>query len=254
AHLSDSKFDADREEIIRRAFDAGIDAIVEIADGPLEWPKARALAAAHPGKIWWAGGLHPYHADEASDAVWKRLADIATDERFVAVGEIGLDYAKCPVPRERQIEAFEQALDLAASLKKPLVIHCRDAYEDLMPVLRRRAGRLGKIPGVVHCFSGNAHNAAELVEMGFVLGVDGPVTYPNAHALRASLEKIPAEAMVLETDSPYLPPQSRRGQRNEPACLPEIGKCLSAVLRRPPAETMPIWRSNSIRVFGLNPR
>lgn len=233
--------------------EAGVFRIIEIADGPSEWTKARDLAERHAGSMWWAGGIHPYHADQATPAVWDDLARLAIDPRFVAVGEIGLDYAKCPIPRERQIQTFEEGLDLAARLNKPVVIHCREAYVDLMPILRKRAGARTSDdpPGVVHCFSGNAEQARELRTLGFFLGVDGPVTYPGAKGLREALEAVPVDAFVLETDSPYLPPQSRRGQRNEPSCLPEIGMRLALHKGVRPEEASDLWTRNAHRLFRL---
>ena len=135
--------------------------------------------------------------DLASDATWAELKRIASDPQFVAVGEIGLDYAKCPIAPEVQQRAFRQALDLAIEVDKPVVIHCRDAYADLMPVLRAYANAFKKMhpssPGVVHCFSGDQSAAEELIAADFYLGIDGPLTYPNAHALRKIIQHVPAE-------------------------------------------------------------
>ena len=203
--------------------------------------------------MWWAGGIHPYHADQATPDIWNALSLLASHPRFVAVGEIGLDYAKCPVPRERQIQTFEEGLDLASRLKKPVIIHCREAYADLMPILRKRLSGLApdEIPGVIHCFSGNADQARELRTLGFFLGVDGPVTYPGAKGLRDALESVSADSFVLETDSPYLPPQSRRGQRNEPSCLPEIGLRLASHKGLRPEDASDLWTRNAHRLFRL---
>ena len=235
AHLSDAKFDADRDDAIRRAAEAGVDAIVEIADGPDEWPKARSLADRFPDRIDWAAGLHPYYADQGSDALFAQLETLAAHPRFRAVGEIGLDYAKCPIPRDVQIRAFRQALDLALRIDKPVIIHCRDAYADLLPVLEATFGPRpgGAAPGVVHCFSGTAADAERALRLGFYLGVDAPITYPSAGSLRDALSAVPADRLVLETDAPYLPPQSRRGKRNEPAFLPETGARLAELLSMP---------------------
>lgn len=251
AHLCDAQFDADRDEAVERAKAVGMAGMVEIADGPAEWEKARAFAARHDGFIRWAGGIHPYHADQASAETWRALQDLAADPRFVAIGEVGLDYAKCPVPREVQTSTFEQALDLAAAVDKPLVIHCRDAYADLMPILRNRTFPAGRSPGVVHCFSGDAAQAVELTGMGFYLGVDGPVTYPGAGRLRDALAAVPLENLVLETDSPYLPPQTIRGKRNEPARLPEIGLRLIQEKGASPAQACAVFLENSLRLYRL---
>ncbi len=252
AHLCDAQFDTDRDETVARAKEAGVVGLVEIADGPIEWPKARLFAQRNAGFIHWAAGIHPYYADQGTEENWAALREAAADENFVAIGEVGLDFAKCQIPHDVQIRTFERALSLAEELNKPLVIHCRDAYQDLMPVLRRRTWPAGTLPGVIHCFSGNAEQAAELVGMGFFIGVDGPVTYPGAGKLREALAAVPGDRLVLETDSPYLPPQSLRGQRNEPAKLPEIGLRLAQEKGLTTQRASDLFIENSLRLYRLN--
>lgn len=253
-HLADAQFDGDRDEAVRRAQDAGIETMVEIADGPTEWEKAARLADASDGTIFWAAGLHPYFSDQGTDALFDRLRRNAAHPRLVAIGEIGLDYAKCPIAPEVQMRTFETALELARSVDKPVVIHCRDAYSDLLPILRRVRPRIGHPrPGVIHCFSGDAAAAAELVEMGFFLGVDGPLTYPKAEGLRAAVASVGAGAIVLETDSPYLPPQGWRGQRNEPAYLPHIGRRLAELLDFSSPAIAERTAKNARSLFRLDP-
>ncbi|MCG3205485.1 MAG: putative metal-dependent hydrolase YcfH [Elusimicrobia bacterium] len=252
AHLSDAKFDSDRDQVIERAFSAGIGAIVEIADGPTEWPKAKQLAERYSGKLWWAAGLHPYYADQSAPPLWRELKGLTQHPQFVAIGEIGLDYAKCPIPQDVQKEAFINGIELALQTHKPMIIHCREAYTDLMPLLRSYISNASN-PGVIHCFSGNRENAEELIHMGFYLGVDGPLTYPSATALREALQTIPNDKLVLETDSPYLPPQTHRGQRNEPSLLPEIGNHLAWLRNISPKEMTKITYLNSKKLFRLNP-
>lgn len=252
AHLSDAKFDPDRDAAIERAYSAGLSAIVEIADGPAEWPKAQALAERNKGRMWWAAGLHPYYADQSSPEVWEDLKELTKHPQFVAIGEVGLDYAKCPIPPADQQKTFIIAVELALEVDKPLIIHCRDAYADLMPILRSHfKGTGGKSPGVVHCFSGNADNARDLVGMGFYLGVDGPVTYPSANGLREALCAVDATSLVLETDSPYLPPQTHRGQRNEPSNLLAVGARLADLCKKSPAAMAEITSENASRLFRL---
>src|SRR5262245_50389855 len=136
AHLSDPKFDSDRKETIDRAFANGIAGIIEIADGPDEWEKARCLAEQYPGKMWWAAGLHPYYSDQSSDEVFSSLKSFANHPQFVAIGEVGLDYAKCPIPADKQKQALAKALRLAKEINKPLIIHCREAFDDLLTIFR----------------------------------------------------------------------------------------------------------------------
>ena len=252
AHLSDPKFDADRPQTIERAFSAGLSGIIEIADGPAEWPKAQKLAEQYPGKMWWAAGLHPYYADQSSPALWRDLKELTKHPQFVAIGEIGLDYAKCPIPRAEQQKAFRLGIELSLETEKPLVVHCRDAYADLMPLLREFFSKPGPIsPGVVHCFSGDRENASDLIKMGFYLGVDGPITYPNAKGLREALGAVSADALVLETDSPYLPPQTHRGQRNEPSYLPFVGRHLADLCKQSPQQLAATTLKNSRALFRL---
>lgn len=251
-HLSDPKFDNDREEIVKKVFQSGVAGFIEIADGPSEWPKALALAQHHPGKIWWAAGLHPYFADQATPDLWNSLKELSKTSYFVALGEVGLDYAKCPIPKEKQIETFQQALDLSQDIEKPLVIHCREAYMDLHPILKSRYASNNSIsPGVIHCFSGTEKDAEILLELGFYLGVDGPLTYPKSDPLRKIFSTIPLERIVIETDSPYLPPQNIRGQRNDPSYLPVIGTKLAELRGLSPERTADQLWHNFHTLFRL---
>lgn len=251
AHLCDSRFDEDRSEALERAWDKGVRWQIEIADGPDEWEKAKIFAEQHPGRVWWAGGVHPYYQPPDA-ATWETLRQHTRHPQFVAIGEVGLDYAKSPVPKESQRITFSTALDLAAETDKPLVIHCRDAYSDLVPMLSERySGHSGRSPGVVHCFSGNKSEAEKIVSLGFYLGIDGPLTYPNSHGLREALSEIPLEKLVLETDSPYLPPQAFRGKRNEPSYLPLIGESLSGLRRTKVTDLARLLTQNGQLLFRL---
>ncbi|MDE2312660.1 MAG: TatD family hydrolase [Elusimicrobia bacterium] len=253
AHLGEGVFEADRETVLERARAAGVINIAEIADAPAEWPGALALSRARPLQLRCALGLHPYYAREFSLALLDALAAKARLPEVAAVGEIGLDYVKTDAPKEIQVAAFRALLAGSLSWGKPAVIHCRGAYEDLRGVL----GELCPHPpsefrfwGVVHCFSGNADDALFLIQRGFALGVDGPVTYPKNDDLRAALREAGLERLVLETDSPYLPPQSSRGRRNEPAAIPEIaakvaevfGRSLEDVARETTANARALYR------------
>ncbi len=235
AHLGDSVFETDRETVLDRARAAGVINIAEIADAPKEWPGALALSRARPLQVRCALGLHPYYVAEFSPALLGALAAKARLPEVAAIGEIGLDYVKTDAPKGAQIAAFRALLAGSLSWGRPAVIHCRGAYEDLRDVV----GALCPHPpaefrfwGVVHCFSGGEDDARFLVERGFALGVDGPVTYPKNDGLRAALRGAGLERIVLETDSPYLPPQSSRGKRNEPAAIPEIAAKVAEVFGR----------------------
>lgn len=228
AHLSDPKFELDQTEVIERAFQQGIETIIEIADGPSEWKKAQLLAEKNKGKIWWAAGIHPYFADQGSEENFEQLKSFAFHSQFVALGEVGLDYAKCPIAPEVQKKTFEKALMLSREINKPLIIHCREAFADLIPIVQTFFKKNSSFqPGVIHCFTGTWEEAQPLLELGFYLGADAPITYPKAQPLRDVFTQCPLDRIVIETDSPYLPPQDFRGKRNEPAHLLYVARKLA---------------------------
>jgi TatD DNase family protein len=233
AHLGDPQFDGDRDAVYARAEAAGVARFVEIADDPSEWDRAVALARARPKTVRCSLGLHPYYADRFDSAFLPKLkAALDAAPEAVAIGEIGLDYAKAQVPRDVQRRAFIAILGAAKEWGVPVVIHCRDAYADLVPTLRETFGappKSARYWGVVHCFTGSPDDAEACASLGFALGADGPVTYKKNDALREGFRRAGADAAVLETDCPYLPPQSSRGKRNEPAAIPEIAAALAAV-------------------------
>lgn len=256
AHLSDAQFDLDRKEVVERALKAGVTTLVEIGDGPEEWSQAQSLADSYPKSVYWAAGLHPYYADQASTRVWDGLKRCAGHPRFVALGEVGLDYAKCTIQKDKQISTFKQALQISQEINKPLIIHCREAFYDLIPILQEFFGQGKKStdsPGVIHCFSGGRNEAQTLVQLGFFLGVDGPITYPKSQALRDTLACVNLDRLVLETDSPYLPPQTHRGKRNEPFHIPAIGQVLAQIKGAAPAQVADQTRKNSFALFQLKP-
>lgn len=262
AHLNDARFDADRSEVLARARAAGVGRVVEIADAPEEWDRALALSRARPEIVRCALGLHPYHADRWEPGLAERLRRKARLPEVVAAGEIGLDYfTKCTVPREVQRRAFSAMLEAADAAELPVVVHCREAYADLLPMLRDfysgRAprGRGGEGParfhGVLHCFSGTREEALRCAALGFALGVDGPATYPKNDGLRDALRAAGLEQLVLETDSPFLPPQSARGKRNEPEAVREINAALARVFGRKEEEVAALTTSNARDLFRL---
>jgi TatD DNase family protein len=253
-HLGDAQFDADRAEAIARAADAGVARFVEIADHPDEWERAVALARERPAAARCSLGLHPYYADRFDAGFVARLtAALDAAPEAVAIGEIGLDYAKAQVPADVQRRAFAALLAAGRDRGAPLVIHCRDAYADLLPMLRDAFARPPegrRFWGVVHCFSGTPDEALACAALGFALGADGPVTYKKNDALREAFRRAGPDATVLETDSPYLPPQSSRGKRNEPAAIPEIAARLAEVWGVTLDEAARRTTSNASGLFG----
>lgn len=254
AHLGDPAFDADRDAVYARAAAAGVTRVVEIADSPDEWERAVALARARPENVRCTLGLHPYYADRYDAGFLGRLkAALDAAPEAVGVGEIGLDYAKAQIPRDVQKTAFVAILTACRDWDKPVIIHCRDAYEDLLPILSGVFG--GRAPsrrfwGVVHCFSGTPQQAVDCAGLGFALGADGPVTYKKNDALREAFRGVGMASVVLETDSPYLPPQTTRGKRNEPAAIAEIAATLAAVWDVPIERVAAATTSNAAALYA----
>ena len=238
AHLDLPHFDADRDAVIARAVDAGVTRIVTIGiDGPTS--RAALALAEHYPSVYAAVGFHPTDADKLDAPALDALREMLRRPRVVAVGEIGLDYYWDTTPHDLQAAVFQAQLDLAVEVGKPVVIHIRsrrepghDAHAATWDILAPWAARhpwrgTGRPLGVLHCFSGDAALAQQALQAGFLLGVDGPLTYKNARALQGMATAWPAEGMVVETDAPYLPPQPHRGQRNEPAYVRLVAEKLA---------------------------
>lgn len=258
AHLADAAFDADRDDVVRRAIDAGVDVLVEIAEEEAQWAKARDLAARFPGRIYWSVGFHPYYAGQFDPGLVDRLLDAARDPACVAVGEIGLDYHRPEPAPETQRRVFADLIRAAQRAGKPLILHCRDAagddraQRDTLDALDAAGVSSSSSPaGVAHCFQGTPEHARRFVERGFLIGVDAPLTYPKAAALRAMVASVPLESLVLETDCPYLPPQSHRGKRNEPAHVPAVAAALAALKGVPIEEAARVTSRNARRLYRL---
>lgn len=246
-HLLDSRFDKDREGAILRLFEAKVELLIEISCEIEKWKSAIDFACVNP-HIYVAVGIHPQDAKTASEKSFIELENIAKSDKVAAIGETGLDYYYENSPRDVQQDVFMRHIDLSVNINKPLVIHCRDAYKDLIAILNAQT----KLPkGVIHCFSGTPDDAKQLIDLGFYIGIDGPVTYPNAKILRKTVENMPLEKFLLETDSPYLPPQARRGERNEPCYLPLIAEEISKIKNISIEKVSQVTTENARRLFNI---
>ncbi len=223
AHLDDPGFDADREAVLERARAAGVIRILTIAEAthPAAVEKTLLLAAENDGFLWVAAGVHPHEARHATSDLLDELAARATQRRLLAWGEIGLDYHYDHSPRDVQQGVFRQQLRRARGLDLPVIIHCREAWDDCLRILEEEwaDSRLG---GILHCFSGSTAAAARAVAWGFLISFAGNVTFPKGESLRAAAATVPLEHLLIETDCPYLAPQPHRGKRNEPAFVVEV--------------------------------
>ncbi len=247
AHLEMEAFDTDRDEVLKRAAEAGVSVIVTVGTTLADCEKAVALARRYP-PLYAAVGIHPHEVKGIDAGTYDALRLLARRDKVVAVGEIGLDFFYEHSPREVQLQRFAEQLDLAEELDMPVIIHDREAHAETLGILRLRKGRLR---GVLHCFSGDQAMARECLEMGFHLSVAGPVTYRRADRLREVAREIPLERLLIETDAPYLAPQPYRGKRNEPAYVVETAGCLAEILGLPVGELKRLTAANARRLFGI---
>ena len=215
-HLDDAKFDADRAAVIERARAAGVTSLMAIGTGggPADLGTAMRLAGEYPF-LYATIGVHPHDASKAVPETFDRLRELAAHPKVLAIGEIGLDYHYDFSPRDVQRSVFERQLEIAAGSGKPIVIHTREAWADTLAVLR--ADWRGA--GIMHCFTGDADQAREALELGFHLSFGGVLTFPKAEAVREAARITPEDRLLVETDCPYLAPVPHRGSRNEPAFL-----------------------------------
>jgi TatD DNase family protein len=237
-HLNLAQFDGDREAVIARAIEAGVTRLVVIGIDRQTNREVVELAERYPG-IYAAIGFHPNSATECDTAALDDLRTTLHHPKVVAIGEIGLDYYWNETPRDVQAEVFRAQLALAVEVGMPIVIHIRsrpdpahDAHTATWDILAPWAAQhpwrgTGRPLGVLHCFSGDATLAEAALAAGFLLGVDGPLTYKNAKGLQAMARAWPSDGVVIETDAPYLPPHPHRGQRNEPAYVRLIAEKLA---------------------------
>ncbi len=255
AHLEGSEFDADREEVIARARNAGVRYLLLIsgASGPEDMGAALPIAERHDW-IYAAVGVHPHQAGKAQDSHFESLRTLVRHPKVLAVGEIGLDYYYEHSPREAQKQALIRQLELVQEVKLPVIIHCRDAWTDLRKIVRthwRPSSGLGAPGGILHCFSGSREDAFELMGLGFLVSFAGNVTFKKADDLRAVACEIPLDRLLTETDSPYLAPVPHRGKRNEPAYVREVTRELARLHNLSEEEMGRHAMQNFIRFFHL---
>jgi TatD DNase family protein len=233
-HLNFHQFDADRNAVVQRAWEAGVAVIINPAVDLATSRQAIELAERYPG-VYAQVGMHPNDCADFGAHVLAELEALAAHPKVVAIGEIGLDYYWERVPHAQQWAAFEAQLDLAARLDLPVVLHCRDAHADLRDVLRKwvpgaQMQRPGDaILGVLHAYSGDLDMAEEAFGWNMTLSFGGPLTFRNAKDLHTLLGQLPLDRLMLETDAPYLTPHPFRGKRNEPAYIALIAQGLAEI-------------------------
>lgn len=247
-HLHFPDYDADRELVIRRARESGIDAFINIGTDALSSQKSLDLANQY-NFVWASAGIHPHDAKHCDQASLRAIEEILKHPRAVAIGEVGLDFFRDHSPVESQKDVFRQFLRLHKKIKKPLVLHCREAYVELISLLREELSP--PYDGIIHCFSADREMMEELLDLGFYISFAGPLTYKKNDVLREACRACPLDRLILETDAPFLPPQSMRGKRNETSFLVETARLAADLHVLPFAEFSDKIAENTRSVFRL---
>lgn len=242
AHIQLHQFDRDRQAVLTRAREADVSAILVIGFDLETSRSAVALAAQHTD-IYATVGIHPHDAKTCTPDTLKTLRQLATHPKVIALGEMGLDYYRNLSPPAVQKKVFEDQLDLAEETALPIVIHNRDAYMDILPILEARQGNL---QGVLHCFTGDTEMMHRSLDIGFHIGIGGIVTYPNAKDVQTVAQHVPDDRLLIETDCPWLAPQFKRGKRNEPGYVRAVSEKI-ADLRGTTPETIGTLTTENFR-------
>lgn len=247
AHYDDAAFDADRDALLSALPQSGVGLVIDPGCDVESSRAALALAEKYPN-VYAAVGLHPENCQGCGEMELAVIRELAAHPKTVAIGEIGLDYHwDTNPPKAFQQEIFRLQMKLAGELDLPVIVHDRDAHGDSLAIVEEYP----EVRGVFHCYSGSAEMAQVLLERGWYLGFDGPVTYKNARKAREVAEMTPPERILLETDSPYLSPVPNRGKRNDSRNLPYIAEMLAGWKNMDPAELAQIAMENGKRLFGI---
>lgn len=254
-NLTSTQFAKDRKQVVSRAKSSGLSGFLIIGTNGLESQQAQSLAAQHSDFCWSTAGVHPHHANQWSSETLSTLRRLSTKTQVVAIGECGLDFNRNLSDQPQQEYVFEQQLALAAELQFPLFLHCREAHQRFMAILRPW---LAKIPGaVIHCFTGTAEELAECLDAGLMIGITGWVCDERRGlALRTLLPQIPGDRLLFETDAPYLLPRDMRprppSRRNEPCFLPHVLQQVAQWRAEDSQQLAMQTTSNARRLFRLD--
>jgi len=251
-HLDFPDFDADRDALVARAKAAGVEKMVTISTRVSKFPQLRAIAKRYD-EVCCSIGTHPHNAADEPDVTTEDLVAIAADPKVVAIGEAGLDYHYDNAPRQAQRASFLRHIEAARVTQLPLVIHARDADEDIAAILADETAR-GAFPAILHCFSSSRELALRGIELGMHVSFSGIVTFKRSDSLRALAAELPLDRLLVETDAPYLAPVPHRGHRNEPAYVVEIAKVLAEARGMPLDDLAAATTDNFYRLFNKIPR
>jgi TatD DNase family protein len=265
AHLDSPRYDEDRDALLARAFEAGVRTVLSIGigEGPETMHQALDLArryASTPNvpKIYASAGVHPHEAQLADEAAFAKLDRLLLEPEVLACGEIGLDYFYDHSPRDVQKTVFARQMEIAASRKKPIIIHCRpsdgstNAWDDTLDALETQWAATG-LGGILHCFTGERTHAKRAMDLGFLISFAGNITFPKAQPIRDVLVDVPLDRMLIETDAPFLAPVPNRGKRNEPAWVAQVAAKVGEVKGISAENTAFATAKNFHRFFGTIP-
>jgi TatD DNase family protein len=249
-HLNSQQFEGDLPQVLERAQEAGIVRVLIPGLDIGSSEKAVKLAEAHE-QLYAAVGIHPHYASDWTKHDVPKLRELASSAKVVAIGEIGLDYYRDYVLPEVQLHAYREQLILAIDLGLPVVLHNRQSLHHILEEIQIRAAEFPEArAGVLHSFAGTTEQAKKAEDLGLFIGIGGPVTYKNAESLTKTVTSITRDRLLLETDAPYLPPQSYRGERNEPAYVRFVAEKLSSVLDMTTQDLTTHTYQNSVQLFG----
>ncbi|MGG4142005.1 TatD family hydrolase [Paenibacillus algorifonticola] len=247
-HLDSPHFDEDREAVIERARAAGVDLMVNIGFNRETIPTTLALAEKYDF-IYAAVGWHPVDSIDMlpEDLGW--IEELCSHPKVVAIGEIGLDYHWDTSPKDVQHRVFREQIRLAKKLRKPIIIHNRDAHEDVVKLLKEE--NASEVGGVMHCFSGSPETAQKCLDMNFYISFGGPLTFKNARVPKEVLSMVPSDRILIETDAPYLTPHPFRGKRNETSYVSLVAEAAAEILGKSVAEIANLTTENGKKCFGI---
>jgi len=249
-HLEMEDFDGDRDAVVERARQAGVEFMITVGTSITYCRKALDLASRY-GEVYVAVGIHPHDVKDIDDGTYDELRKLVAMEKVVAYGEIGLDFFRDLSPRQVQMERFGEQLELAEEVDLPVIIHDREAHREILDMLGSRRERLR---GVIHCFSGDLTMARQCLDLGFSISVPGTVTFDKATELQRVVQYVPLEFLLVETDAPYLAPQPYRGKRNEPAYVVKTAAKIAELKGLSWEEVACQTTKNAKTLFGLNGR
>jgi TatD DNase family protein len=265
AHLDSPRYDADREELLQRAWQQGVRTVLSIGigEGPETMQQALELSRSCAGKpgiprVLATAGIHPHEALLADPAALAKLDDLLVNPDVLAVGEIGLDYYYDHSPRPQQKQAFAQQMEVAAAKRRPIIIHCRpsegssDAWDDTLEMIETTWVKTN-LGGILHCFTGEWEHARRALDCGFLISFAGNITFPRAENIREVAAKVPLDRMLIETDAPFLAPLPYRGKRNEPAWVGRVADKLGEVRGVASEQVASSTANNFFRFFGVAP-